>query len=108
MGPIGFVFGAAKKVYEGGKNVSEFLDESEEEKELKLLKQEKKAAIKDLLKEIREADPSGYIKIKRRYLIKDDFKLFCEQYAKNFFSNEKKIISINNTLPYDKIIKYEK
>ena len=43
----------------------------------------------------------------KRYLIKDDFKLFCEQYAKNFFSNEKKIISINNTLPYDKIIKYE-
>ena len=32
MGPIGFAFGAAKKVYKGGKYVSGLLDESEEEK----------------------------------------------------------------------------
>ena len=35
------------------------------------------------------------------------FSNFCEQNAKNFFQNEKKLISINNDLPYNKIIKYE-
>ena len=50
---------------------------------------------------------SYYFYAIKRHSIKDSFKLFCEKHAKNFFGDEKNIISIDGNLPYNKVIKYE-